>query len=74
MPRKKKTKKIKKTKLIKKEKTKKKSKIDLKTPEKKLVTGQEEKPVIVKIKKQATEKKELLFLKRGKPLQTAFTL
>ena len=57
MPRKKKTKKIKKTKLLKKEKTKKKSKIDLKTPEKKLVTGQEEKPVIVKIKKQATEKK-----------------
>ena len=57
MPRKKKTKKIKKTKLLKKEKTKKKSKIDLKTPEKRLVTGQEEKPVIVKIKKQATEKK-----------------
>tara|TARA_Y100000591_G_scaffold307841_1_gene307605 strand:- start:86 stop:760 length:675 start_codon:yes stop_codon:yes gene_type:complete len=58
MAKKKKAKKIKKGKTLKKTKNKIKTKIDLKIPEKKLTSsGPDEKPIIVKVKKQATEKK-----------------
>ena len=58
MAKKKKAKKIKKVKTLKKTKNKIKTKIDLKIPEKKLTSsGPDEKPIIVKVKKQATEKK-----------------
>ena len=58
MPKKKKTKIVKKGKNLKKKKDKIKSKVDLKSPEKKSSAGgPDEKPIIVKVKKQATEKK-----------------
>ena len=58
MPKKKKAKNVKKSKTLKKKREKIKSKVDLKSPEKKTaVGGPDEKPVIVKVKKQATEKK-----------------
>ena len=58
MPKKKKAKIVKKGKNLKKKRDKIKSKVDLKSPEKKsTVGGPDEKPIIVKVKKQATEKK-----------------